>query len=271
MSASIFLANSRAKVNASPFSGFGLETLELEMNRAGIKVNAFMQTSRPNVYACGDITGFSLLAHTAVSEAELAIKHILGKAPQGINYLTVPGVVYTNPEVAGVGKTEEQLQQEGVAYTSRKLPMAFSGRFVAENEQGNGLCKILLSADGTILGAHLLGNPASELIVNLGTPLFDGGACRCARGRGRCGARTEGFCRFGDRAFALDYEHLEKIVMIPAYLTNSFYPFEGERAIVGACMTSPCLRGVIHFLQGTRKELQKWQTSSLRRNVRLLI
>ena len=148
--------------------GFGLETLELEMNRAGVKVNAFMQTSRPNVYACGDITGFSLLAHTAVSEAELAIKHILGKAPQGINYLTVPGVVYTNPEVAGVGKTEEQLQQEGVAYTSRKLPMAFSGRFVAENEQGNGLCKILLSADGTILGAHLLGNPASELIVNLG-------------------------------------------------------------------------------------------------------
>ena len=148
--------------------GFGLETLELEMNRAGIKVNPFMQTSRPNVYACGDITGFSLLAHTAVSEAELAIKHILGKAPQGINYLTVPGVVYTNPEVAGVGKTEEQLQQEGVAYTSRKLPMAFSGRFVAENEQGNGLCKILLSADGTILGAHLLGNPASELIVNLG-------------------------------------------------------------------------------------------------------
>ena len=124
--------------------GFGLETLELEMNRAGIKVNPFMQTSRPNIYACGDITGFSLLAHTAVSEAELAIKHILGKAPQGINYLTVPGVVYTNPEVAGVGKTEEQLQQEGVAYTSRKLPMAFSGRFVAENEQGNGLCKILL-------------------------------------------------------------------------------------------------------------------------------
>ena len=55
--------------------------------------------------------------------------------------------------------------------------------------------------------------------------------------------------------------------MIPAYLTNSFYPFEGERAIVGACMTSPCLRGVIHFLQGTRKELQKWQTSSLRRSV----
>lgn len=108
---------------------------------------------------------------------------------------------------------------------------------------------------------------AGQESPDLGTSLFDGRARCRARGRGRCGARTEGFGRFSDRAFALDYEHLEKIVMIPAYLTNSFYPFEGERAIVGACMTSPCLRGVIHFLQGTRKELQKWQTSSLRRSV----
>lgn len=101
----------------------------------------------------------------------------------------------------------------------------------------------------------------------LGTSFFDDRARCRARGRCRCGARAQGFGRFSDRAFALDYEHLEKIVMIPAFLTNSFYPFEGERAIVGACMTSPCLRGVIHFLQGTRKELQKWQTSSLRRSV----
>ena len=148
--------------------GFGLESLNLEMNRNGIKVNPYLQTSLPNVYACGDIIGFSLLAHTAVSEAELAVKHLLGKAPAGMNYNTVPGVVYTNPEVAGVGKTEEQLVVEGTEYVVKKLPMAFSGRFVAENEQGNGLCKIILATDGTILGAHLLGNPASELIVNLG-------------------------------------------------------------------------------------------------------
>ena len=108
---------------------------------------------------------------------------------------------------------------------------------------------------------------AGQESPDLGTSLFDGRARRSARGCGRCGARTQGFGRFSGCAFALDYEHLEKIVMIPAYLTNSFYPFVRERAIVGACMTSPCLRGVIHFLQGTRKELQKWQTSSLRRSV----
>lgn len=59
-----------------------------------------MQTSLPNVYACGDITAFSLLAHTAVSEAEVAVKHIQGKAGGGMSYKAIPGVVYTNPEIA---------------------------------------------------------------------------------------------------------------------------------------------------------------------------
>ena len=142
--------------------GFGLETLAPEPFRNGIKVNGFMQTSVPNVYACGDITAFSLLAHTAVSEAEVAVDHILGKN-RSMSYKAIPGVVYTNPEIAGVGKTEEELQAEGTPYTVKKIPMAFSGRFVAENEQGNGVCKLILAEDETIIGAHLLGNPASEL------------------------------------------------------------------------------------------------------------
>lgn len=148
--------------------GFGLETLSPEPFRNGIKVNQYMQTSLPNVYACGDITAFSLLAHTAVSEAEVAVKHILGKAGAGMSYKAIPGVVYTNPEIAGVGKTEEELQAEGIPYIVKKLPMAFSGRFVAENEQGNGVCKLILSEDETVIGAHLLGNPASELVVIAG-------------------------------------------------------------------------------------------------------
>ncbi len=154
--------------------GFGLETLSLEPFRNGIKVNEYMQTSLPNVYACGDITAFSLLAHTAVSEAEVAIKHILGKAGAGMSYKAIPGVVYTNPEIAGVGKTEEELQADGIPYTVKKLPMAFSGRFVAENEQGNGVCKLILSGDETVIGAHLLGNPASELIVIAGIAIEKG-------------------------------------------------------------------------------------------------
>lgn len=154
--------------------GFGLETLGVEPFRNGIKVNQYMQTSLPNVYACGDITAFSLLAHTAVSEAEVAVKHILGKAGDGMSYKAIPGVVYTNPEIAGVGKTEEELQAEGIPYTVKKLPMAFSGRFVAENEQGNGVCKLILAEDETVIGAHLLGNPASELIVIAGPAIEKG-------------------------------------------------------------------------------------------------
>ena len=153
--------------------GFGLETLAPEPFRNGIKVNGFMQTSVPNVYACGDITAFSLLAHTAVSEAEVAVDHILGKN-RSMSYKAIPGVVYTNPEIAGVGKTEEELQDEGTPYTVKKIPMAFSGRFVAENEQGNGICKLILAEDETIIGAHLLGNPASELIVIAGIAVEKG-------------------------------------------------------------------------------------------------
>lgn len=153
--------------------GFGLENLSLEPFRNGVKVNEYMQTSLPNVYACGDITAFSLLAHTAVSEAEVAIDHILGKSRK-MSYKAIPGVVYTNPEISGVGKTEEELQAEGVPYKVKKVPMAFSGRFVAENEMGNGVCKLILSEDGTLIGAHMLGNPSSELIVIAGIAIEKG-------------------------------------------------------------------------------------------------
>ena len=153
--------------------GFGLENLGVEPFRNGVKVNEYMQTSLPNVYACGDITAFSLLAHTAVSEAEVAIDHILGK-PHAMSYKAIPGVVYTNPEIAGVGRTEEELKAAGVDYQVKKIPMAFSGRFVAENEMGNGVCKLLLDGEGTLIGAHLLGNPASELIVIAGMAIEQG-------------------------------------------------------------------------------------------------
>lgn len=148
--------------------GFGLENLNLEKTERGnIRVNEQMQTSVPGVYACGDLTGFSLLAHTAVREAEVAVHTILGKK-DAMSYRAIPGVVYTNPEIAGVGETEESLQRKGIAYRTVKLPMAYSGRFVAENEGVNGVCKVLLGEDDIILGAHVLGNPASEIITLAG-------------------------------------------------------------------------------------------------------
>ena len=142
----------------------GLEPLCLERFRNGLKVDEQMRTSHPRIYAAGDVTGFSMLAHTAVREAEVAVNHILG-IPDAMTYDAVPGVVYTNPEVAGVGVTEEALQSAGAVYSVKKLPMTYSGRFVAENEGGNGLCKLIFDAENRLKGAHLIGNPASELVA----------------------------------------------------------------------------------------------------------
>lgn len=148
--------------------GFGLENLNPEKTERGsIRVDGQMRTSVPGVYACGDLTGFSLLAHTAVREAEVAVHTILGEK-DCMSYKAIPGVVYTNPEIASVGDTEESLQKKGVSYRTVKLPMAYSGRFVAENEGVNGMCKLLLAEDDTVLGAHLLGNPASEIVTLAG-------------------------------------------------------------------------------------------------------
>lgn len=147
--------------------GFGLETLGLEMERNGVQVDRHLQTSHPRVYAVGDVTGYSMLAHTGIREAEIAVEHLLGGEDE-MSYLDVPGVVYTNPEVAGVGYTEEQLKAEGRYYRVLQLPMQYSGRFVAENEAADGLCKILVDENGLLLGAHMLGNPASEIIYGLG-------------------------------------------------------------------------------------------------------
>lgn len=142
--------------------GFGLENIAIEADR-GIKVNGHMQTSMPNVYAAGDVTGFSQLAHTASREAEVAVNHMLG-IEDCMEYNAIPGIVYTNPEVSCVGITEEQAANAGVEYSLHKLPMTYSGRFVAENEGMTGLCKVLVSADGKVLGVHMLGNSSSEFI-----------------------------------------------------------------------------------------------------------
>ena len=140
--------------------GFGL----------AIRVNEKMQTSVPGVYVCGDLTGFSLLAHTAVREAEVAVHSILGKE-DAMSYRAIPGVVYTNPEIAGVGETEESALAKDITYQVIKLPMAYSGRFVAENEGVNGVCKVLLDEQQRVIGAHVLGNPASEIITLAGTAI----------------------------------------------------------------------------------------------------
>lgn len=144
----------------------GLETIGIAQHKnGGIKINEQMQTNLPNVYAAGDVTGQSMLAHTASKEAQVAINNILN-IDDHIYYHTIPSVVYTNPEIASVGEDEQALNEKGIKYRTQQLPMSFSGRFVAENEGSNGICKIISSAEtNKILGVHLLGNPASEIIT----------------------------------------------------------------------------------------------------------
>ena len=145
----------------------GLESLNIEFQKNGVKVNEFMQTSHPQIYACGDITGYSMLAHTAIREGEVAVNHLSG-IDDRMSYQAIPSVVYTNPEIAGVGKTEEELLTGRIHYRVLKLPMTYSGRFMAENELGNGLCKLITDEEEHLIGCHILGNPASELIVIAG-------------------------------------------------------------------------------------------------------
>ena len=144
--------------------GLGLDTLEVALERGAVKVDDHMRTNAEGVYAAGDITGFSLLAHTASREAEVVINNLCGH-DDTMRYDAIPGIVYTNPEVAGVGLTEEEVRKRGIEYTCRKLPMAYSGRFVAENEGGEGVCKVITDKESDrVLGVHMLGNPCSEII-----------------------------------------------------------------------------------------------------------
>lgn len=150
----------------------GLETLrDLELERGAIKTDEFCKTNLPNVYACGDVTGKIMLAHVASRQAEVAVSKMLNAQSPitndlTVNYLAIPSVVYSNPEIASVGITEQQAAEMSIPVEVRKLPMTFSGRFMAENEGETGLCKLVLhAADHTVLGVHCIGNPCSEFIA----------------------------------------------------------------------------------------------------------
>lgn len=134
---------------------------DLEFER-GIKVDDFMKTNLANVYAAGDVTGKIMLAHVASRQAEVAVGRMLKQIPvQRIAYNAIPSVVYTNPEIASVGITEDVMDCE-----IRRLPMTFSGRFVAENEGETGLCKMLIDKKSqSVLGVHMIGNPCSEFVA----------------------------------------------------------------------------------------------------------
>lgn len=144
--------------------GIGLEKIGVEIERGRIKVDERGKTNVPGVYAAGDVNGYSMLAHTAYREAEVCINNMLGKKDI-MRYNAIPSVIYTNPEVGCVGETEETAKQKGIEFESANISMRYSGRYVAENEGGDGICKILIDKKyRKLIGVHMIGNYASEII-----------------------------------------------------------------------------------------------------------
>ncbi len=142
----------------------GLEELKVDLTRSGIKVSNQGQTNISGIWACGDVTGRCLLAHSATREGQVAVNSMFGLKDE-MRFQTVPAVVYSYPEVASVGLTEEQAQEKALDYRVIKKPLQIAGRFSIEHEKGAGLCKILLGKRyGEILGIHLIGGHCSEMI-----------------------------------------------------------------------------------------------------------
>lgn len=147
--------------------GLGTESIGLELNRGMIVVDDKMRTNVAGVFAVGDVTGKMMLAHVAYRQAEVCVNNILGKKDI-MRYNAIPSVIYTNPEVAGIGETESSAKAKGIDVNKVVLSMNYSGRYVAENERGTGICKILTDKKNqTIVGVHMIGSYASEIIYGV--------------------------------------------------------------------------------------------------------
>jgi len=143
----------------------GFEEARLDFDRKGIKTDDQMRTNLPNVYAIGDVTGKSQLAHSATRMGEVALNTILGK-PDRFRTNAIPWAVYSMPEIAGCGLTEEQAKEAGFTPESATLPLMMSGRFLAENgKKGPGQVTVVKDADtDVLLGVHMFGGYSSEII-----------------------------------------------------------------------------------------------------------
>lgn len=145
--------------------GIGIENIGVQLtDRGAIITDDKGRTNIAEVYSAGDVNGKSMLAHTAYREAEVCVNNILGKKDR-MRYTAIPAVIYTNPEVASVGETEETAKQKGIDYECANITMKYSGRYVAENEGGNGICKVLVDKKyRKVIGVAAIGNYSSEFI-----------------------------------------------------------------------------------------------------------
>ena len=142
----------------------GLEEIGVQMNRGAIVTDETCRTSVPGIWAAGDVNGKIMLAHTAYREGEAAVNDMLGKKDR-VDYRAIPSVIYTNPEVGSVGETVETAKKAGIEAEEVTLSLRYSGRYVAENEGGDGIVKIVYGKEHhEILGVHMIGSYASEII-----------------------------------------------------------------------------------------------------------
>ncbi|VGO12943.1 Dihydrolipoyl dehydrogenase [Pontiella desulfatans] len=163
-------------VGRSPnLSGMGFEEAGLDFDRRGIKTDDQQRTNLPNVFAIGDVTGKSQLAHSATRMGEVALNTILGKKDR-FRTNAIPWAVYSMPEIAGCGMTEEQATEAGHKVDSKTLPLIMSGRFLAENgKKGPGQVKVVIDADTrAILGVHAFGAYSSEFIWGVAAMIESG-------------------------------------------------------------------------------------------------
>ena len=147
---------------AANVDSLNLADAGIEFTPKGIPVNENMQTNVPHIYAIGDVNGRCMLAHAATFQGMRALHHILGEA-DAIRLDIVPAAVFTSPEAAMVGLTEEQCKAQGIAYVAKKSFFRANGKAVSMNET-DGMCKLLADNEGHILGCHLFGAHAADLI-----------------------------------------------------------------------------------------------------------
>uniref|UniRef100_A0A673A8F8 Dihydrolipoyl dehydrogenase, mitochondrial n=1 Tax=Sphaeramia orbicularis TaxID=375764 RepID=A0A673A8F8_9TELE len=165
-------------IGRRPFTqNLGLESVGIELdNRGRIPINNRFQTKVPSIYAIGDVVAGPMLAHKAEDEGIICVEGMAGGAVH-IDYNCVPSVIYTHPEVAWVGKTEEQLKEEGVPYRVGKFPFAANSR-AKTNADTDGMVKILSHKEtDRMLGAHILGSGAGEMINEAALAMEYGASC----------------------------------------------------------------------------------------------
>ena len=155
--------------------GLGLETVGIELERGFIPVDGKLQTKAAGIYAIGDVVGGLMLAHKAEEEGVKIAELLAGQAGH-VNYDAIPGIVYTSPEVAGLGKTEEQLKEAGVAYNTGKFPFMANARARAMVAT-EGFVKILADKEtDEVLGVHIVGAAAGDLIQECVVAMEFGGS-----------------------------------------------------------------------------------------------